>query len=411
MSIPTFYLLCIKEAFVEKICANKFIVFIFGFIFSHNAFADCYSQYHISNIYTEFDKFKKRIESEMDSFVNNYVSNHYIDTLCYNDIELNKLKKTLNQEVAGFADFYCLEKKGIKKYDPTCDGNLNTQSDDYYKNVRAYEKQGFLISCDDTLNAKEREIDPRPHGGFDNMCNSGHFFYLMLNDKLVHKREKTSIHTNIDNGTKTIRKFINCERYCEKYCDTLEEENVTIYDKKGDEKWISCGGFIEILETKYDSSGSLIFSSQEIRKNREILSSRIEVWSKGKLVKTKYNNINRSIVEKTPCYLKVLEPNETIILQLDPEKEPPILTQEKIIDSAEVYEVIKYHWYPHCKKYYEAKKLAEANLNQEKGFDTSMKDSDISPSHTSSYKYYAIIAVCIAVASIAIIRKRRKAGK
>jgi len=402
---------------VEKICANKFIAFIFGFIFCHNAFASCDNQYlyYDSNVGIGFDEFKKRIEPEMAFFVDNYLSNHYIDTLCYNDIELNKFKKKLNPKIAGFADFFCMEKKGIKEYYSLCDDSFGEkekkelQSDSYYKNVRAYEKQGFLTSCDDTLNVKEREIDPRPHGGFDNTCNSGYFIYLMLNNKLVHKREEISIYTDVDDRTKEIRKFINCERYCENYCETFEEERETIYGKKGDEKWISCGGFMEILETKYDSSGNLIFSRREIRKNRGILSSRIEIWNKGKLVRTKYNDVNRSIVEKTPCYLKVLEPRgEEVILQLDPEKEPQTLTQKKVIDSAEVYEVIKYHWYPHCKKYHEAKKLAEDSLNQEKELNVSIKNEEDSfQSHTSPYKYYAIIAVCIAIASVAIIRKKR----
>jgi len=248
--------------------------------------------------------------------------------------------------------------------------------------VYKYTRKEFVSNCEDSLLNDYVEVDPRSCGGFDDVIIGGVPADIILYNNLgyVLKKEEVIIYTH-ENGTKTIQ------------------------------EWTSCGGFLEILETKHDYSGGLIFSSREIIKDRNILSSRIEVWSKGKLVKTKYNNINRSIVEKTPCYLKVLEPDETVIIQLDPEKEPPASVQEKIIYSAEVYDVVKYHWYPHCKKYYEAKKLAETNLNQEKEFNTSMKDNDDSLSHTLSYKYYAIIAVCIAIASVAIIRERRRAGK
>jgi len=306
----------------------------------------------------------------------------YIDTLCNDTAELNRIIEKLEPKIVSYVNLYCF-KKAIElrcNIPPGFEPFGGLVGRDY--SYRMYEKRGIVFSCNDTLNFAEREVDPNSRRGSEDVCA---FFdwastYLTLDDKLMRKNEEILVYPEIY-GKKTIQKFT------------------------------SCGGFFEILETEHDSIGSLIFSRREIRKYGETLSSRIEVWNKGKLVRTKYNDVNRSIVEKTPCYLKVLEPNETIIIQLDPEKERPVLTQKVAVDSNEVYEVIKYHWYPHCKKYHETKKLVEADLNQEKELNVSIKNEDDSPSHASPYKYYAIISVCIAVASVAIIRKRRRTRK
>jgi len=301
------------------------IIAILIFIYCQKIFAECDVHYN-SNV--EFDKFKKRNEREMAFFVDNYLSNHYIDTLCYNDIELNKLKKKLNPEIAEFADFYCLKKKGIKEYDPLCKDSFGEkekqelQSDDYYKDVRAYEKQGFLTSCDDTLNVKEREIDPRPHGGFDNTCNSDYFIYLMLNNKLVHKREETSIYTDIDDGIKEITKRIHCERDCK----TFEEKIVTRYDKKGD-----------------------------------LLFSRHCKWNGRMLVQTIEDGVVRKIVPgKTRCDFTIIEPSgDSISFRLDPKQELDasikIRNLFNFVDymndpKFEVgkYDAIIYQWYSFC---------------------------------------------------------------
>ncbi|MDR0516503.1 MAG: hypothetical protein LBH25_05600 [Fibromonadaceae bacterium] len=246
-----------------------------------------------------------------------------------------------------------------------------SEFDDYYKRTYAYEREDILTSCDDTLNPEFREVDPRGCGFINTPPPT-----CQPPDE-VYKSEKIRIRTNED-GIK----------------DTT--------------KWTSCCNIHERLRTKHDSSDNLIYFEHEIKKDRNVLSSRVEIWNKGKLMRTKYDNVNRSIVQgKTPCFLKVLESKGDIDIILDPEKEPPGLTQKKVIDSAEVYDVIKYHWHPHCKKYHEAKKITEANFNSKEKPNAFAKDGDSS----SPYKYYAMIAVCVAIASVVVVRKRRKGGK
>ncbi|MDR2999949.1 MAG: hypothetical protein LBU89_01685 [Fibromonadaceae bacterium] len=243
--------------------------------------------------------------------------------------------------------------------------------DDKYKNIRKYKRNGFVANCEDSLSNKYTEVDPRPCGMLDD--NTGGALYNSSGE--VFKDEEFTIYT-YDDSSKIIR------------------------------KWISCGGVLERFETKYDSNGNLTLSEREIRKFRKPLSFRVEVWNKGKLVRTKYNNINRSIVEKKPCLLEIIEPKgNSTFLHLDPEKEPPVLVQKDVIDSAEVYDVIKYHWYPHCKAYHETQKSIKTSN------DTASIISATEKEPAMPYKYYAIIVIFIVAASVLIIHKKRKGNE
>jgi hypothetical protein len=241
--------------------------------------------------------------------------------------------------------------------------------DYYYKNLRIYKRKGFVANCDDSLSFDFVEVDPRPCYGIPDaytgpVYHQGHAL----------KKETLEIYTD-NNGTKTIT------------------EN------------IDCGIFSRRFKIEHDFSDNLIHSLLEMRNGSNDHSSRFESWNKDKLMRIRYNDVNRSIVERSPCYLKVLGPkSEEVIIRIDPEKEPPALVQKVVIDSGEVYEAIKYHWYPHCKKYHESKTL-DTSLNSQKELDTSMKDS------SSPYKYYAIISICIIAASIVAIRRKWRTKK
>jgi len=245
----------------------------------------------------------------------------------------------------------------------------------FARRERLYERKGSVVYCSDTL-GDYIEKNANDLGGFDYIEDDP-----FLPPGFTRKSESMFIYTN---------------------------NNVS----KDTTKMIFCGDIGEVIRTKYDSAGNLRASEYEVTKDRELISSRLEVWKGGKLVRIKYNNRPMSIVQgKTPCNLEIFEPSGKSLLVLDPKNKPDTLIRKITIDSAEIYDAIKYHWYPHCKKYYESKKSAEINLNQEKELDTFAKDDDSSSFYIYSYKCYAVIIACIAVASVAIIRKRRRAGK
>jgi hypothetical protein len=232
---------------------------------------------------------------------------------------------------------------------------------DYHKNLRVYKRADFVLNCDDSLSSDYIEVDPRPcRGIFPNTTvpkfslDSLRYIDINYYKARTFKTETFQIYT-YGNETKTFTKDIH----------------------------IKCGDFSKTIS---------------------------ESWNKDKLTRIRYNDVNRSIVERTPCYLKILEPKgEDVIIRIDPEKEPPALVHKVVVDSGEVYEAIKYHWYLHCKKYHESKNLA-ASLSSEELSDLT-KDNDDSLPYPLPYKYYLIIAAFTMVAIVAIIYKRRKAGK
>jgi len=247
----------------------------------------------------------------------------------------------------------------------------------YYKNVREHCRKGYVANCDDSLSSDYIEVDPRPIGGIPDAYTGNPIYY----QDYGLKREIVNIHT-YDNGTKEIRTSI------------------------------SCGEFSKTLETKYDPNDNLIHSLLELKNGRDV-SSRFEVWSKGRLVRIRYNNIDRSIIEKTPCYLKILEPKgESVIIKLDSKKEPATLMQKVIINSSEVYDVIKYHWYPHCKEYHEKHKAVDSLEDSISFYSDTEKETNISAKNEGNFLsrilLYKIIIIGIVVACIIIIRKKRK---
>jgi len=256
-------------------------------------------------------------------------------------------------------------------------GNIFARPEREY--VREYEREDIVTSCDDTLNVEFQEIirDPDPwHATFLNTEDPN-----FSRDKRIFKKENIRIHVNDDKErAKLIVKTITCKDFREKI--------VEIYNKKD----------------------SLVFSKHY-------------KWKGKMLLQTIDDGIVRNIVPgETCCDFKVIEPSgDTVSFHLNPQEKLDTLI--KIRNDFDLvsymmnypnhpryervkYDAIIYSWYFHCEKYYETEKLLKSagrpRLNIEE---------DISPSHTSSYKYYAIIAVCIAVASIAIIRKRRRAEK
>jgi hypothetical protein len=97
-----------------------------------------------------------------------------------------------------------------------------------------------------------------------------------------------------------------------------------------------------------------------------------------------------------------MEPRgKSVYLVLDPKNKPDTLIQKHVIDSAEVYDAIKYYWYPHCKEYHEKNKADEV-LKDTVSLILDAKNND-------NYAYVVIIMVIgIVVACVVIIFKKRK---
>jgi hypothetical protein len=238
--------------------------------------------------------------------------------------------------------------------------------DDYYKRMRNYKRESIVANCDDNIYSDYIEEDPRHTDGFVG-------YYVEGSEVILTKKEKLSIYTNY-NGTKEITKRI------------------------------FCGDIYEKIVTKRDSADNLISFEYEVDRNGKTISSRLEVWKGNKLVRTKYNGILRGISQrKTPCELEVVEPakGKTIYLVLDPKNKPDTLIQKHVIDSAEIYDAIKYYWYPHCKEYHEKNKADEV-----------LKDtvSLILDAENDGGYVYAMIVIIIGtvVACVIIIRKKRQ---
>jgi len=263
--------------------------------------------------------------------------------------------------------------------------------DSYYKDMYKYTREGLVANCNDSLSSDYIEIDPRPCGGMLDGLYS-FCFNNSIDDKLVRKCERIDIYKNDDGKKRTIKEI---------YCGNFFEKIVTIHDKKD----------------------SLLFSKHY-------------KWNGKMLIQTIDDGITRKIIPgKTPCYFTIVESSgDFVYFELNPKKviSGSIKNRDNFtsfIDGSSIfhgkysrsygkeygeYDAIVYHWHSFCKTNPEFEILIDTNdfnPNLEEDTCVSIKGNDSSPSHTSPYKYYAIIAVCIAVASVAIIRKRRKARK
>jgi hypothetical protein len=272
-------------------------------------------------------------------------------------------------------------------------GNIFAQS--VRDNERHYARADYVVSCDDTLNVKAKEIKPRrtledalnEASDFDFSCDLSR---LLSENKRICKKEITSIDTWGDPKRKVIKKTITCKNF--------EEKIVEIYDKKN----------------------NLLFSKHY-------------KWKDKMLIRTIDDGVVRNIIPgKTPCRFTIVEPSgDSIYFKLNPKKliNGSIKNSDNFFSFINGYNIllgnydrrysnrkygehdaIIYHWHSLCKKYPGSEILAEANdsdKNQEERPDVSIKNNDSS----SPYKYYAMVAVCVVVVSVVVVRRKRNGGK
>jgi hypothetical protein len=168
----------------------------------------------------------------------------------------------------------------------------------------------------------------------------------------------------------------------------------------------------------------------------QLLFSKHYIWEGKMLVQAIDDGIVRNIVSgRTPCDFIIVEPSgDSIFFHLDPEKK--LDTSVKIRNDNNFFtfiygsnffhhnkpsrltthDAIIYQRYSFCKFHHEIEKSAEytndtVSLYMTKESTISIKEDYNFLSYTSSYKYYAIAVVCVAIAGVAVVRKRRKGGK
>jgi hypothetical protein len=182
--------------------------------------------------------------------------------------------------------------------------------------------------------------------------------------------------------------------------------------------------------TIHDEKGNLLFS-----KDYTYIGDDIGEIRNDKLVQTIDDGVVRNIAQgKTPCDFAIVEPSgDSVFFHLDAKKEPEsvffteflgfmsffngynILFNEGV--KYEIHDAIIYHWYFRCKKYYETQELINSSddsafflLDTEIEQNIPVEDNSFL-SYISSYKYYLIITVCVTIAGVVVVRKRRKSGK
>lgn len=244
----------------------------------------------------------------------------------------------------------------------------------YLQQTRKYEREGILASCDDSISSDYIEVHPLRTKFISHNLRPGSFL----------KYESIYIHIS-DKGTKDIK----------------------IYT--------SCGTISESITTTRDSIGNLISSKYLVYKNGDTLSSRLEFWRGNKLVRTKYNGVTRDIIQReTPCKIRVFDivKSESVYLTLDPKNKLDTLIQKHIIDSSEIYDVVKYYWYPHCKEYHEKHKTTEPLEDSISSYSNAKKEINISIKNDgdslSSILLHKIIIGIVIVCIIIIFEKRKK---
>jgi hypothetical protein len=267
--------------------------------------------------------------------------------------------------------------------------------DDAYNEEHMYERDGFLASCDDTLNVQEREIDIRLSDG-EGMLNGFYSASCSNPDyyKSIRKCEKFRVRIKKD-GAREIDKQIYCasKRFFEMF---------------------EIGSFYERVIMIYD-------------KNDCLISSKHYKWNGKMLFQTIENGIVRNIIPgETRCDFTIIEPSgDSIFFNLHPKKnlDPSIkirgdmqflfyMREDKRRQKFEIgkYDAIIYQWYSFCKGDYEFDPSVFYS-EQENEPDIEVEGNDISLSYTSPYKYYAIISICIIAASIVAIRKKWRMKK
>jgi hypothetical protein len=151
------------------------------------------------------------------------------------------------------------------------------------------------------------------------------------------------------------------------------------------------------------------------------------------LIQTIDDGVVRNIIPgKTPCYFTIVEPSgDSVSFKLNPKQRisgsikdgnnfSTFMNGKNLLfdyykerhDDRKYgeHDAIIYHWHSFCKEDPDLEILAETNdsdSSSEEELDTSAKDGNSS----SPYKYYAMIAVCVTIAGIVVVRKRRKGGK
>jgi hypothetical protein len=356
---------------------------------------------------TEFKKVERYLHPQTISYVRLYcfrkMSNLFddgfdldnnIDKLC-NIAEFKKNRNKLDPEMISYVNLYCF-KKAIELICDTQRDIFSKEDEqdesqevkEYYRKRHAYEKRGLVFNCNDSLNFKERKIDPRPKGGFTDRCFffDGRSSYEKFNDTLKFKHEDIAIYTD-DDGTKRVSKTIRCGNF--------REEIITIRNKKG-----------------------------------RILLSKHYKWNDNMLIQTIENGTIRKIIPgKTRCDFTIIEPSgDSVYFYLDPNKELDdsikVKNDSRFFDymnepefEAGKYDAIiynYYNWRSLCEGYQDSEKPVEtpvSHLEQENEPNIKIESDNISLSYPPPYKYYAIISICIIAASIVAIRRKWRTKK
>ena len=186
------------------------------------------------------------------------------------------------------------------------------------------------------------------------------------------------------------------------------------FGKKVRQSWSHVEHNKESITTIYDKKGNLLFHRHNVSKN-------------GLLLQTTEDGVVLDVVSgDTKCDFKIIDSSEdTIFIHLDPIKMPkrPQLRQDedaiffkhlkvpKVLPENKYDGIIYNRWTMECQYAYLKQEnsvdISDSNLSSEEKLGT-YQDAD---NNALSYKYYAMIAVFVALACVVIARKRREVGK
>ena len=221
----------------------------------------------------------------------------------------------------------------------------------------------------------------------------------------------------IDGWCEKIGKHMHNKKHIYKYDDGMIMIYKYISHHKGPHA-LNYSDDYEHIITIHDKKGNLLFFKHYI-------------WVDNMLMRTVDDSITRNIISgKTPCDFTIVESSgDSIAFHLDPKKKiygsiknhdafSAFINGYNIIfkDYNKIYnayDAIVYQRHFRCKKYYEEHKTIDISndsdsfhsYTEEESGVSIENDSDFLPC-ISSYKYYAIIIICIV--SIAIIYKKQK---